>query len=203
MKSIELKGTVRKAVGKKDAKKARKASQVPCVIYGGKENVHFTTDEKELQKIIYTPDVYIVKFDIDGTIHQVIMQDLQFHAVSDRILHMDFLQVHDDKPITVKIPVQLEGFSKGVKAGGKLSLMNRALKVKGLAKHLPEILKVNVEELELGKSIKVGELHFENIELLDSKNSVVAAVKLTRAAKGMGPEEEGAATAEKAAEKAE
>lgn len=188
MKTIELKGTARKAVGKKDAKLLRRNEQVPCVLYGGTENHHFSVNLKDLKKIVYTPKVYIIDIDIDGQNYNAIMQDLQFHPVSDDILHIDFLQVVENKPVIINIPVILEGFAKGVQAGGKLSQLARTLKVKALAKDLPDDLTVDVTNLELGKSIKVGELNFENIELLDSKNAVVAAVKLTRAAKGMSGE---------------
>jgi len=140
MKTIELKAAVRQAVGKKDAKKLRVAKQIPCVLYGGETNVHFSGDEKEFSKIVYTPDVYLVDMDVEGKIYKALMLDIQFHPVTDKILHIDFLQVYDDKPIVAKIPVLLEGFAKGVKAGGKLSLMNRALKVKGLHKDLPDML---------------------------------------------------------------
>jgi large subunit ribosomal protein L25 len=203
MKTIELKGTVRETVGKKNAKKVRKSEEIPCVIYGGEKNIHFSGVAREFKKIVYTPSVYIVKIEIEGKHYETIMQDIQFHPVTDNVLHIDFLEVNEIKPIVVKIPVQLEGFAKGVKTGGKLSQLTRTLKVKGLAKHLPDYLSVNIDDLELGKSIKVGELNYENIELLDSKNAVVASVKLTRAAKGMSETEAETPVKEEAAEKEE
>jgi len=200
MKTLELKGTAREAVGKKDAKKLRRNELIPCVLYGGSKNVHFALNEKELSKIVYTPEVYILDIEIDGKKQKAIMQDIQFHPVTDNMLHVDFLQVLEDKPIVVKLPVILKGFAKGVQAGGKLSQLARTLKVKALSKDLPDNLVVKVEKLELGKSIKVGELSFDNIEVLDSKNAVVAAVKLTRAAKGMVGEEEAEETTTETAE---
>jgi len=183
MKSIDLKGNVREAVGKKDCKKVRANAEVPCVLYGGEKNIHFSVNEKELSFIVYTPNVYVINLEIGGQKYEAIMKDLQFHAVNDNVLHVDFLQVSDDKDVTVKLPVELSGFAIGVKSGGKLAGGIRLLTVKGRTKNLPEKMVVDITNLELGKSIKVKDLAFENIEILDPKNVVVATVKLTRAAK--------------------
>lgn len=202
MKTFEIKGNIRAEIGKKATKQLRREEKVPCVLYGGKENVHFSLIAKDFGKIIYTPNVYLVKLDLDGTIYNAILQAAQYHAVKDNALHVDFLEISMDKPVTIEIPVILNGLADGVKAGGKLQLLNRRLKVKAIPENLPETLEVDVEKLALGKSIKVGDLDFENIELLSAKNAVVASVKLTRAAKGAGLDAEGAEGAEATTEAA-
>jgi large subunit ribosomal protein L25 len=184
MKTFELKGTVRTDLGKKATKAERVAENVPCVLYGGKENIHFTTTISDIRKLIYTPEVYIVNLDIDGKKTKSIMKALQFHPVSDKVLHIDFLQVTETRPVTVELPVKLEGLAEGVKAGGKLSLEVRKLKVKGLYTQIPENIVIDVTELALGKSIQVGKVSVANLEILNNKNAVVAQVKLTRAARG-------------------
>ncbi|HBS87609.1 MAG: 50S ribosomal protein L25/general stress protein Ctc [Bacteroidetes bacterium GWF2_38_335] len=194
MKTIEIKGKSREALGKKDTKSLRRESNVPCVVYGGEKNYHFYTEDKSFKDLIYSPNVYTVKLDIDGNLIDAILHDVQFHPVKDHILHVDFLQVSQEKPILIHVPVKLHGFAPGVQAGGKLALEHRLLKVRGLIKDLPDILDVDVSEIELGKTIKVKDLKFDNIELIDNPNTVVCSVKLTRAAKGM--EEETAAAAE-------
>lgn len=190
MKSINIKGTVRKIAERsseqaRELKAIRKNGGVPCVLYGGKENVHFTVTSDMLRNLVYTPDIYLVNLDIDGKEVKAIMKDIQFHPVKDTILHVDFLEVFEDKPIVIAVPVQLEGLAEGVKAGGKLTLQTRKLKVRSLYKNVPEKLVVNVSNLGLGKTIQVGALSFDNLELLDPKDNVVAAVKLTRAARGL------------------
>ncbi len=184
MKTFELKGTLRDNLGKKATKAYRGESLVPCVLYGGDEVKHFNTTADGIRKLVYTPEVFVINLELEGKIVSAIMKDLQFHPVSDQLLHVDFLQVSDKKPITMEIPVVLEGLAEGVKAGGKLSLEMRKLKVKGLYKNLPEKLVINIENLGLGKTIQVGALNFPNLELLNAKDNVVCAVKLTRAARG-------------------
>jgi large subunit ribosomal protein L25 len=184
MKTFELKGTLRENTGKKAAKAYRGESMVPCVLYGGKEVKHFNVTFDGIRKLVYTPEVYIVNLDLEGKKTSAIMKDLQFHPVSDQLLHVDFLEILDGKPITMEIPIVLEGLAEGVKAGGKLSLDMRKLKVKGLYKNLPEKLIINIESLGLGKTIQVGQLNFPNLEILNAKDNVVCAVKLTRAARG-------------------
>lgn len=184
MKTLELTGSLRKELGKKATKAARNENTVPCVLYGGSENLHFQIKNSEIRKLIYTPNVYLVNLAIEGKKITAILKDSQFHPVKDELLHADFLEVTADKPIVIQIPVQLEGLAEGVKAGGKLSLEKRKLKVKGLYKDVPEKLHINIETLGLGKTIQVGQLSFDNLELLDAKNAVVCAVKLTRAARG-------------------
>ena len=188
MKSFELKGSSRNDLGKKATKALRVEELIPAVIYGGEANkdaVHFTVKEGDVRKLIYTPEVFLVDLSIDGKAYKAILKDLQFHPVSDKILHLDFLHIFEDKPIVIEVPVVLDGLAEGVKAGGKLSLDIRKLKVKALYNAIPEKLHVNIENLALGKSIQVGELNFDGLELLNAKNAVVCRVQLTRAARGL------------------
>jgi large subunit ribosomal protein L25 len=198
MKTFEIKGEPRPATGKNNSRRLRKLEKMPCVLYGGKENVHFSVDTPSLKKLVFTPDVYIVKLDIEGKKYDAIIKELQFHAVTDEINHIDFLEIHDDKPVEIQIPVELTGIAPGVKAGGKLQLINRKLKVKGLPKNFPDKLNVDVSNLNLGKSIKVGDIEIDGLTILNAKNTVVASIKLTRASKGTAAAE--AATPEKKAE---
>ena len=191
MKSIEIKGTVRTDVGKKATHELRQNNGVPCVLYGMQKDengnqvaTHFTVTVDGLRKLVYTPHIYVVDLNIDGKIVNAIMKDIQFHPVTDAILHVDFLQINEENPIVMEVPVQLEGLAEGVKAGGKLALQIRKLKVKALYNLIPERLVVNVTNLGLGKTIKVGELNYEGLTLLNAKEAVVCAVKLTRAARG-------------------
>ncbi len=184
MKVFELKGTLRTDLGKKATKADRAGENVPCVLYGGAENVHFNATVSDLRKLIYSPDVYIVNLTVEGKTCKAIMKALQFHPVSDKVLHIDFLEVTDSKPVVVEIPVQLNGLAEGVKAGGKLALEMRKLRVKGIYTNLPEKINLDVTNLGLGKTIQVGALKFDNFDILNAKNAVVAQVKLTRAARG-------------------
>lgn len=184
MKTFELKGEVRTDLGKKSSKAARVVESVPCVLYGGAENVHFTSTASDLRKLIYSPDVFVVELEVAGKKCNAIMKALQFHPVTDKVLHIDFLQVTETKPVVVEIPVKLEGLAEGVKAGGKLALEMRKLRVKGLYTNIPERIVIDVTSLGLGKSIQVGSVSVENLEILNAKNAVVAQVKLTRAARG-------------------
>ena len=189
MKSIEVKGTARTiAERSSDQARALKAIRndngVPCVLYGGGENIHFTVPAEGLRNLVYTPHIYVVDLIIDGKKVNAILKDIQFHPVKDNILHVDFYQIDEAKPIVMEVPVQLEGLAEGVKAGGKLVLQMRKLKVKALYNIIPEKLIVNVSHLGLGKTVKVGELSYEGLELLNAKEAVVCAVKLTRAARG-------------------
>ena len=184
MKTYELAGVEREGLGKKAAKQSRKANEVPCVLYGGKEVVHFNVKNEAVRKLIYTPEIFMVNLSVGNKACTAILKDSQFHPVSGDTLHLDFLEVTADKPIIMEVPVVLQGLAEGVKAGGKLVLEMRKLKVKALYENIPEKLTINVETLGLGKTIQVGSLSFENLELLSAKNNVVCAVKLTRAARG-------------------
>ena len=189
MKSIEVKGTARTIAERSSdqaraLKAIRKDNGVPCVLYGGGENIHFTVPAEGLRNLVYTPHIYVVDLIIDGKKVNAILKDIQFHPVKDNILHVDFYQIDEAKPIVMEVPVQLEGLAEGVRAGGKLALQLRKLKVKALYNVIPERLVVDVTSLGLGKTIKVGELSYEGLELINAKEAVVCAVKLTRAARG-------------------
>ena len=184
MKTFELKGIARKDLGKKASKADRSSENIPCVLYGGAENVHFTASFSNLRKLVYSPEVFVVSLDVDGKKVNAIMKDLQFHPVTDSILHIDFLEVSANKPVVVEIPVKLSGLAEGVKAGGKLSLEMRKLKVKGIYTGIPEFISLDVTSLGLGKSIQVGSVTVDGLEIMNAKNAVVAQVKLTRAARG-------------------
>jgi large subunit ribosomal protein L25 len=201
MKTVLVKGQVRTALGKKETKKLRSEELVPAVLYGGEEPIHFAVSFSELRKVIYTPSVFLIDIDLDGQIHQALMQDVQWHSVEEQILHVDFLRIVEGKPIKIEVPVTTSGLAKGIKAGGKLKINLRRLKVKALAKDLPDTINIDVTKLGIAQSIKVGDLVVKNVEFLDSKSNVVVAVVITRAAKsaagvgGVDDDEEGAAVA--------
>ncbi|HHU40828.1 MAG TPA: 50S ribosomal protein L25/general stress protein Ctc [Fermentimonas caenicola] len=186
MKTFELKGEIRDGFGKKAAKSYRSEGLIPCVVYGGhgNENLNFVIKQGAVRNLIYTPEVFLVNLDLGEKKMQAILKEVQFHPVKEQILHIDFLHVFEDKPVVIELPVRLKGLAAGVKAGGKLSLDLRKLRVRALAANLPEELVINVEKLALGKSIQVGDLSFEGLELLNAKNAVVCRVQLTRAARG-------------------
>ena len=184
MKKLVLGGYKRTELGKKATKALRVNEQIPCVLYKNEgENVHFAVTQAAVRPLIYTPHVYIVELDIDGEKVMAIKQDIQFHPVNDEILHIDFLPVSEDKPVVMDIPVVTSGLAAGVKQGGRLMLEMRYLKVRGIYTNLPDTLNIDLTALELGKTIQVKALSFDNIEILNSPNAVVTAVKLTRAAR--------------------
>lgn len=209
MKKFQLNATPRVELGKKATKALRAESLIPAVVNGGKivelpyndtlkegekiveideKRGIITTDitvkVEDVRKLIYTPDIFEINLDIDGDKRVAIMKDIQFQPVKDTVLHIDFLEVTPGKPVVMEVPVKIEGHAEGVKAGGKLSLSMRKLRVKALIDQIPERLVINVDNLGLGKSLAVGDLHFDNLELLNAKNAVVCAVQLTRAARG-------------------
>ncbi|MDO4930612.1 MAG: 50S ribosomal protein L25/general stress protein Ctc [Bacteroidales bacterium] len=191
MKQISINGTVRTDLGKKAAKAIRNSGNIPCVIYGEKrgenglpEAIHFTVNEKEINKLIYTPHIYLVDINIDGVDHKAILKEAQFHPVKDNVLHVDFYEVHAEKPIVMGVPIAPQGLADGVRAGGRLITMVRKLNVKALYSAIPEKLNIDVTKLQLGKSIKVGDLSFEGLELVTPKEVIVCTVKMTRAAMG-------------------
>lgn len=190
MKSLEIKGELRNTTGKKDSKKLRAQGLVPCVLYGGTEPIHFYVPFSECRQLVYTPDVYIVNLNIDGNIHQSIIQDVQWHPVEEQLIHVDFLHISDNKPVKIELPVTITGSARGIKAGGKLKVNVRKLKVKGLVKDLPDTINVDVTELDLSQSIKVGDLKTEAMQFLVSKSSVIATVAVTRASKAVAPTKE-------------
>lgn len=200
MKTIEIKGSPRTELGKKSSKLARKEGNVPCVIYGKESNIHFHAHELSFKNLVYTHEAHLVKINLDGQEYNAVLQDMQFHPVNDRILHADFVQIFPHKPIIINIPVTVTGECAGVKAGGKLIVKMRHLKVKGLAEDLPEDLLVDVTNLGIHHSIKVGDLSFSKIELLDPKITAVVSVATSRVALKTEEEEAAEAAAALAAE---
>ena len=209
MKTFDLEGKVREGLGKKATRELRKEGFIPAVLNGGAivnlpyegtlangeklveiENgrgiivTDFAVSPESVRKLVYTPDIFIIDLTIGGKKVKAVLKDIQFHPVKDTILHMDFLEVYEDKAITMEVPVKLEGHAEGVKAGGKLQLSMKKLRVKALYNNIPERLVINIDNLGLGKTLQVGELHFEGLEMMNAKNAVVCAVNLTRAARG-------------------
>ncbi len=180
MKSISINGTKRAAQVKHEAKHLRAEGKVPCVLYGGKEQIHFSTPAISLKGLVYTPEVHTVDLNIDGTNYRAIMKDLQFHAVTDKILHIDFLELRDDKKVTIEIPVKISGNSAGVRAGGQLLTKLRKLKISALPKDLPDMVEVKIDDLNIGDSVRVRDIKINGVEFLDSPNNVITAVKTTR-----------------------
>jgi large subunit ribosomal protein L25 len=182
MKTIEIKGTFRTELGKKSSKQIRKIGNVPCVIYGKEKNVHFHAHENSFKNLVYTPEAHLVKLSIEDKEFKAVLKDMQFHPVNDKILHADFIEIFDDKPVIINIPIKVSGDSVGVIAGGKLSIKRRSLKVKGLANDLPESLPIDITNLKIHEGLKVGDLSYEKIELLDPRKSMVLTIATSRVA---------------------
>jgi large subunit ribosomal protein L25 len=196
MKSKDLKASLRKELGKKSSVKLRKQGLVPCVLYGGSENVHFYADEKSFRDLIYTNQVYIVNLDIDGKIYPATIQEKQFHPVSEHLVHLDFHEVKPGTKIVINLPVEITGNSIGIKAGGKLRQRRRYLKVRGLVENLPDSIIIDITDLDIGKSIQAGDLKFENFEIIEpSYQLVVGVISSRQAAKGTELPETGAPAA--------
>lgn len=207
MKTYKVKAEKREETGKKVSIRLRKSGKVPCVLYGGKENVNFTALHKDFINMIYSPDVFLIEIDLDGKAHKGVVQEIQFHPVTDKILHIDFFEVFDDKPFIVNLPVTLTGSSIGIKNGGKLRVSRRYLKVKGLVKDMPDVLNIDITNIRIGETISVGDLSFENLTLLDPSTAMIMGVVSSRvAAKGMMLEEvegEGEGAVEEGAQEGE
>lgn len=189
MKTFQLEGKSREVIANSaDRKRALKAlranKEIPAVLYGGEEVKHISITIDSVRGLVYTPEIFVVDLAIDGKMTKAIVKDIQFQPVTDAIVHMDFIEVSESKPVVIEVPVVLEGHAEGVKAGGKLTLRMRKLKVKALYNVVPEKLFINVDHLGLGKTIQVGALHFPGLEIMNAKNDVVCAVQLTRAARG-------------------
>lgn len=180
MKTVSLSGSLRENVGKKDAKAQRVAGKVPCVIYGGNEQIHFSTDVVNFKPILYTPSSFLINITVDGKEYLTVLQDLQSHPVSDNILHVDFLQLDPQKPVIISVPIKVTGTSPGVLRGGKLVKKFRKLKVKALIQNLPDEVEVSIANLDLNQAVKVGDLKMDNVEFLDIKNAVIVTVQSTR-----------------------
>lgn len=181
MKTVTLSGSTRSNVGKTDAAALRLKGHVPCVIYGGKEQIHFHADIRAFKPIIFTPEVSIVDIQLEGKSFKAILQEAQYHKINDKLIHADFLEIVDSKPVTVSLPVKIAGQSEGVKKGGKLTVKMRKLKVKGLVSKLPEFIEVNVDKLDIGDSIAVGDITIDGVTMLNAKNVTVIGVSATRA----------------------
>jgi len=182
MKTIEIKGSFRTELGKKSSKQLRKIGNVPCVIYGKEKNIHFHAHELAFKNLIYTPEAHLVDLNIENELHKAVLKDVQYHPVSDKILHADFIEVFEDKPVTINIPIKVSGDSVGVIAGGKLTIKKRSLKVKGLPNDLPENLPIDITNLKIHESVKVGDISFDKIELLDQKKLMVLTIATSRVA---------------------
>jgi len=200
MKKVSLSGSLRENVGKKDAKMHRKEFKVPCVVYGGKEQIHFVAEEKALAKVMHTPVAHLFELNIGGKIHNTIVQDVQYHPVTDRMLHVDFMEIIAEKPVTIGIPIKVTGVAPGVLRGGKLIKKMRKLVVKALVQYLPDELNVSIDGLEIGDSVKVSDMVLENVTFLDVPSSVIVGVRTARAVvEEVLPGAEGAAAASAAA----
>lgn len=209
MKTFQLAAEPRTALGKKAAKALREENKIPVVLNGGeifdlpytgtlKEGekiveigngkglitTDLTVSQDAVRKLVYTPDIFAIELDVNGNKRMAVLKDIQFHPVKDTILHIDLLEVNDKKPVTIEVPVKIEGHAEGVKAGGKLTLSMKKLRVKAIYTEIPERMIINVDHLGLGKTIQIADLHFDGLELMNAKNAVVCAVQLTRAARG-------------------
>jgi large subunit ribosomal protein L25 len=182
MKSITIKGQERESVGKKATKALRDAGMVPCVIYGGKQPVHFAAEDKAFKSLVYTPNAHTVVVDLNGKTTDAILQDIQFDPLTDKILHIDFFQLDDKKEIIMEVPVKVVGTSPGVLLGGDLRLNQRRLKVKALPKNLPDFVEANISELQMGNKLYVTKIETNNFKLMHPDNTVVCQVKISRAA---------------------
>jgi large subunit ribosomal protein L25 len=201
MKTIKIKGSLRKDLGKKATKNLRKDDNIPCVIYGSGENVNFYAPIPSFKNLVYTPNSYLVKLDIEGTVYDAIMKEIQFHPLSDAINHIDFIRYDVDKPVTMNVPVHINGNSIGVRKGGKLRLAMRYLIIKALPKNLPDFIDINVDDIDVGQSIKVGDLNYKNMTILSNTKEPIVDVRVSRIVVEEEKEkEEVAATPEAAAE---
>lgn len=195
MKSVSISGSPRENVGKKDAKAQRSKGMIPCVIYGGKDQKMFVVDEREFKNLLYTPEVKYAEVNINGDVRKAIVQETQFHAITDRLMHVDFLEVVDGKPITIEIPFMVKGTSPGVLKGGLLKKRVRKLKVRGLLENIPENITADISSLDINDMTKIGDIHIDNLEIVDNPNKVVLQVVPTRGSAAATTEEE---TAEEA-----
>lgn len=189
MKEFNLKGTKRTATGKKASRELRNEGSIPCVLYGGKKDsegkvvaTEFAVTFEAVRKLVYTPDIFTVNLEIDGVATKAVMREIQFHPVKDNILHIDFYEITEGQPITMEVPVVYQGHAKGVREGGALRSLIRRLKVVGMYQDIPEFLPIDVTELGIGKSIKVGDLSYDKLEIITPKQALVCSVRTTRAA---------------------
>jgi large subunit ribosomal protein L25 len=191
MKTIAMFGNTRATVGKVSTKALRAEGKVPCVLYGGKENIQFSMYEPDFKMLVYTPNTYKVKLAIDGNTYHAFLKDIQYHPVNDTILHVDFLEISENKPVEVSVPVRLVGNSIGVRQGGKLLVKAKKLRVRALPNQLPDAIELNIETMEIGKSMKVADVKDGDLQLLDSPNNPIVSIKTTRAAQEAAKGDEG------------
>lgn len=183
MKTVSLSGSLRENVGKKDTKALRKAEMVPCVMYGAnQEQIHFATESKNFKQILFTPETFVIEFTVNGKTYKTILQEIQYHPVTDNVLHADFLIVDENNPVTVALPIATEGTSPGVMRGGKMKINMRKVKVSGLIKDLPEYIVLDISKLNIGNSIKVQDLAIENVKAVSPASSVIIDIKAGRGA---------------------
>ena len=182
MKSITIQGTKRESVGKKSTKALRDAELVPCVVYGGAETLNFSAEERSFKGLVYTPDAHTVSIEVDGQTIPAVLQDIQFHPITDKILHADFYQLADDKPVVMEVPVRITGRAKGVVSGGAMRQTYRKLKLKALPANLPDEIVVDVTPLKIGNKLYVGDIKTNNFTFMHPDNAVVVAVKMSRTA---------------------
>jgi large subunit ribosomal protein L25 len=180
MKSVAISGSIRSNVGKKDAKALRVSGLVPCILYGGSEQVSFAVEERAFKPLVYTPDVHVVELDLGGKSYKAVMKELQLHPVTDKILHVDFLEVISGKAVTMELPVKFEGTAPGVRAGGKLLRKMRKITVRGPVDQIPEAITLDVSKLEIGAAIRVVDITVPGLTLLDKPNNTVVTVRVTR-----------------------
>ena len=180
MKTLAISAKLRKGTGKTDSKALRNQGNVPCVLYGGEKQVCFYAHENDFRNLVHTPDVFIVELDIEGEKYRAIMQDLQFHPVTDKLLHLDFLQIFDDKEVTMTIPVHLEGMSIGIRNGGVLSFRRRKIITRAIPGNLPDYIEINIEDLDIGQSIFIRDLRVDKYSFLAADNAVVVGVRTAR-----------------------
>lgn len=183
MKTFELKGQLRSDIGTKSARQLRREDQVPCVLYGGEQPLHFSVDNRDVKELVYTPHVYFVQIEVDGKQVMAVLKDLQFHPVTDRLLHLDFQQVFDDKAVRMAVPVEITGNSVGVRNGGKLVVNTRKLMVAALPKDMPDTVAIDISKLEIGDSFRIRDINADKVEFLENPAIVVAAVRMTRSAR--------------------
>lgn len=189
MKSMTINGDLRAAQSKQELKKLRAEGKVPCVLYGGKEQVHFSTPALDFRHLVYTPEVYTVNLNVGGKTYNAVMKDIQFHPVTDSLMHIDFMELFDDKAVSMEIPVKISGNSVGVRAGGILVNKLRKLKVSALPKHLPDFIEVKIDDLNIGDDVRVRDLAVDGVTFLDTPSNVIAGVKTTRAVAAAAPAE--------------
>lgn len=203
MKALKLSGSPREGVGKKDAKKLRREGKVPCVLYGGKKQIQFSIPERDFKPVVFTPHTYLLELEVDGKTYNCILQDVQYHPVNDNILHVDFMEIFPDKPVTIAVPLHYTGTSKGILKGGRLFRKYRKLTVSALPKDLPDEIVVDITELSINDSIKIEDLERPNITFLDPPTSVAVAIKTQRAIEEEEEEGEEGAEGEEGGEGAE